>query len=88
MDFPIFLQSGFQPNQKTDKGFIGTNGGKLEPKKLVVLIYTYGLNRLIKRELKSSLILYYYYIKSKLKCQKFYTDYYWSFQGFPKVNEN
>jgi len=27
MDFPIFLQSGFQPNQKTDKGFIRTDGG-------------------------------------------------------------
>ena len=32
--------------------------------------------------------LYYYYTKSKLKCQKVDTDYYWSFQWFSTVNEN
>ena len=50
MDFPIFLQSGFQPNQKTDKQGIYLDWWReLEPKNWVVLIYTNCLNRLIKK---------------------------------------
>ena len=55
---------------------------ELEPKNWVVLIYTNCLNRLIKRELKSFLILYKYYTNIFTNSQVNQCLYHWSFLGY------